>query len=1080
MGEFLGDVMKSIALCVGSIFDRDRFLVTDREIRKIHARGDYVVLLPIAMAKRALSQETDRGADCMYFLGRVPVDEMLVVTSPAMDEFFLNSLQQKCVALKIPYSELHPEPLTDYDPEVEKAWQYEMMHGYHEMAGNIFSFTDKLLGCNDVEEISEVVQELLPKNTFICMRDSFLQDLYATNGRGPLPYENFYLLADTREKARRWFSFTLDELFPDAERVFSEHKVITMIPIHCREAYFGYLVHVAEAMDGEACVLELCSVILDTTIGRYIAERRLMYANNELFNINENMRKLQETDMLTGLRNGRGFKADLGRMLTDCRLDRVDLATICVDLDRLGNINDVYGHAEGDIAIQTLSQIIKDSMPEGATVGRIGADEFIMAVPQNEWEDVIENFSTMLNGRLVIYNRISGKEYTLEANVSGMIVHPDEKNSVEEVLDESFAKKRTLKESRGSRRAKHIINPEEEKKEEHEAVLKLLNENEFRYAYQPIVSAKTGEIVAYEALMRTRLEPNLSPLTILKYATMDNRLYDIELATFGNVLKQMDQFVSELGTRKIFINSIPGHYLNETDYMMLRRKYGHLYDHLVVEVTEETEFEEGNFSELKRRSTECRFEVAVDDFGNGYSNMSNLLKCLPNYVKIDRSLIENVHEDPTKQHFVKTIIEFAHDNGFQALAEGVENMYELSAVIRMGIDLVQGYYTAKPAFVLAGSIAASVRDEIVRANVEGGHELKKKIYIVSREKELFLMQLAMEHYTGIVISQPELTIHGNPDYTAGIGIKIKDGCECRLTIKNVNIGDMDSLPCIEVGHGASLILNVEGHNEFDGNGIHVPEDSSLRIEGEGTLAIVPALSDAFCIGAGYNSVFGTIVCAMNGNLILRPEGNHCMAIGGGRSRSLEGISIQSGKIDISLSGMDGIAIGSFEGDVSIRILKCNLKIQARISNGTMIGALHGRQDIVIRDSGVEIGGAGNCIAGIGSYTETSGSIRVCDSGMRMRFNGRKIFVVGAKGGALSVSLEQTAFMLNVEGSMAIGMGTVDMAAILELIRCRLEVNMRVGEPIVAGVKERKLMLEGGTQAIKVNEHDAELLKKEEN
>ena len=66
MGEFLGDVMKSIALCVGSIFDRDRFLVTDREIRKIHARGDYVVLLPIAMAKRALSQETDRGADCMY------------------------------------------------------------------------------------------------------------------------------------------------------------------------------------------------------------------------------------------------------------------------------------------------------------------------------------------------------------------------------------------------------------------------------------------------------------------------------------------------------------------------------------------------------------------------------------------------------------------------------------------------------------------------------------------------------------------------------------------------------------------------------------------------------------------------------------------------------------------------------------------------------------------------------------------------------------------------------------------------------------------------------------------------------
>ena len=1070
--------MKSIAVCVGSIFDRDRFLQIDREIKKIHARGDYVVLLPMAMAKRALSSAMGSGADSMYFLGHVPVDEMLAVPSPAMDELFLSELRDKCASFKIPYSEMELGELTEHDPEMERIWQQEMMYGYQEMVGNIFSFTEKLLDCNDVGEISKVVEELLPKDTFICMRESFLQDLYAGGGRGPLPYEKFYLLADTRKDARTWFSFTLDSLFPDAERVFTEHKVITLIPIHCREAYFGYMVHVADSMDGESCKLEMCSVILDTTIGRYIAERRLMYANNELFNINENMRKLQETDMLTGLRNGRGFKTDLTAMLKKCRRESADLATICVDLDRLGNINDVYGHAEGDIAIQTLSQIIRDSIPEGASVGRIGADEFIVAVPQNEWEDVVENFSNMLTGRLVIYNRISGKEYTLEANVSGMIVHPEEKNSVDELLDEAFAKKRTLKESRGSRRVKHLVAPEEEKPDEHEAVLKLLNENEFRYAYQPIVSAKSGEIVAYEALMRTRQEPNLSPLTILKYATMDDRLYDIELATFSNVLKQMEQLFSELGPRKIFINSIPGHYLKETDYLMLCRKYRNLADHLVVEITEETEVEADTIATLKKRSVECKFEVAVDDFGNGYSNMSNLLKCMPNYVKIDRSLIENVHEDPKKQHFVKTIIEFAHDNGFRALAEGVENMYELSAVIRMGIDLVQGYYTAKPSFVLADSISATVRDEIVRANVEGGHELKKKIYIVSREKELFLMQLAMEHYTGIVISQPELTIHGNPDYTAGIGIRVKDGCECRLTIKNVNIGDMDSLPCIEIGHGASLTLVVEGHNEFDGNGIHVPEDSSLRIEGEGTLAIVPALSDAYCIGAGFNGVFGSIVCAMSGNLILRPEGNHCMAIGGGRSKSLEGINIMSGKIDINLSGMDCIGIGSFGGDIRIRISKCNMKILARISNGTMIGTLHGRQDIVVRDSGIEIGGAGNCIAGIGTYEETSGSIRISDCSLRMRFNGRKIFLIGAKAGALSVNMIQSACILNVEGSMAIGIGTVDKAGELELTRCRIEMNMLVGEPMVTGVMERKLRLEGGTQAIRVNDHEVGLLEQD--
>ena len=95
--------------------------------------------------------------------------------------------------------------------------------------------------------------------------------------------------------------------------------------------------------------------------------------------------------------------------------------------------------------------------------------------------------------------------------------------------------------------------------------------------------------------------------------------------------------------------------------------------------------------------------------------------------------------------------------------------------------------------------------------------------------------------------------------------------------------------------------------------------------------------------------------------------------------------------------------------------------------------------------------------------------------MRMRFNGRKIFGLGAKGGAVSVSLEQAALVIHMEGSMAIAVGTVDKAGIVEVIRSRLEVTMRVGEPIVAGVTERKLLLEGGTRKIMVNDHEAEFL-----
>ncbi|MBR1470075.1 MAG: GGDEF domain-containing protein [Lachnospiraceae bacterium] len=1072
--------MKTIAFCVGSIFDKGRFLLADKEISRIHEAGDHVLLLPVGMASRALDAKVRGEIGSLYFLEHLPIDGLVAVPGESMNREFLDRLQRKCAERKLPYKELHPEEgAVNGTPEKEEVWQSEMVNGNERMAAHVFSFTDEMLSSDDVGEISRAMEHILPKDTFLCMRGSFLQDLYANEGRGPLPYEKYYILADKRANPSTWKTFTLDELFPDAKSIFDTYKVVTLIPIHCKEAYFGYMVHVADTLDGEACSLELCSVILDLTIGRYITERRLMFANNELFNVNENMRKLKETDMLTGLRNSRGFRKDLERMLKEAHDAGKDMVTVCVDLDRLGNINDVYGHGEGDIAIQTMSQIIRDSLPEGGVAARIGADEFIVAMPQNDWDDASSGFSSILEGRLTIYNRISGKEYTLEANISSMIVRPEEKNGVDEVLDESFAKKRMLKENRGSRRSMRMFAEDEDKEEEHAAVRKLLDNNDFRYAYQPIVSAKTGEVVAYEALMRTRNEQGLSPLTILKYAAMDERLYDIELATFSNVLKQMDQLYEELGNRKIFVNSIPGHYLDETDYMMLRRKHQRIFGHLVVEVTEETDFEDESVSTLKKRSGEEHFEVAVDDFGNGYSNMSNLLKCLPNYVKIDRSLIENVHEDPKKQHFVKTIIEFAHDNGFQALAEGVENTYELAAVIRMGVDLIQGYYTARPAFVLAGTISSTVRDEIVRANVEGGHELKKKIYIVSREKELFLMQLAMERYTGIVVSQEHLILHGNPDYTAGIGIKIKDGCECRLTIRNVNLGDLDIIPCIEIGHGATLTLVVEGHNEFSGNGIHVPEDSILRLEGDGTLAIVPSVSESFCIGAPASGVFGNIVCAMNGALLLRPEGNRCVAIGGGRSSSLEGINIVSGKFDIALSGMECVGIGCFEGDVSVRMTKCNMEINAKVSTGVMIGAMHGRQDIQMKDSRLEITAAGNCIAGLGSIHETQGSIRVSDSGLYMRFNGRKLFLIGGKGGALSISVMTSTIGLAVEGSMAIGIGTVDKAAFIELLRSSLEISMRVGEPIVLGVAKRRLQLEGGSQKLFVNEKTYEIEDREE-
>ena len=128
--------------------------------------------------------------------------------------------------------------------------------------------------------------------------------------------------------------------------------------------------------------------------------------------------------------------------------------------------------------------------------------------------------------------------------------------------------------------------------------------------------------------------------------------------------------------------------------------------------------EEGDFDPTEALATmkatyqRMNIKTAVDDYGSGYSNVSNLLRYKPDYVKIDRSLLTRIEESPQKQHFVRDIIEFSHDNGILALAEGVETEAELKTVIMLGVDLVQGYFTARPEKELVQTIEARIAQAV--------------------------------------------------------------------------------------------------------------------------------------------------------------------------------------------------------------------------------------------------------------------------------------------------------------------------------------------------------------------------------
>ena len=284
-----------------------------------------------------------------------------------------------------------------------------------------------------------------------------------------------------------------------------------------------------------------------------------------------------------------------------------------------------------------------------------------------------------------------------------------------------------------------------EEKTELAEVAAIIDENRFYYHFQPIVNTLDGSIYSYEALMRPKSDMRLTPFHILQYAELTGRLDDIERETFLNVLNIIDNNKPKFKDRRVFINSIPKIRLNGSDL----RRVGELLvkhsDTAVVELTEQAESDEDDLNDLKERYTNMGVKIAIDDYGTGYSNVKNLLRYMPNYVKIDRSLISDIQNNSQKRYFVREIIEFCHSTGIMALAEGVETSEELRTVILLGVDLIQGYYTAKPDSEIIDSIPYEIRQEIKIYQQERQDGRNQQIYTAEAGERVQLDKLVTDN-----------------------------------------------------------------------------------------------------------------------------------------------------------------------------------------------------------------------------------------------------------------------------------------------------------------------------------------------
>lgn len=380
-------------------------------------------------------------------------------------------------------------------------------------------------------------------------------------------------------------------------------------------------------------------------------------------------------------------------------------AIIMLDLDNLKYVNDTYGHDFGDDYIRTAATALKGFQKYGGVVSRLSGDEFNIFLSGFSSKDEIraviaEVREALLNSYCLLSD---GTHYKIRAS-AGIAWYPDDSKSSELLMKYADFAMYTIKHTTKGEIAEFDMNAYAK-----DSVLitgveemnKIIDECRIRYAFHSIVSAKTGEIYGYEALMRPQSTILHSPAELLRIAKTGAKLYEIERLTWIEALrafrKQRDAGNIPDGVR-IFVNTISNSVLEQPDIDVIENENKDIMSMVVMEITESEDVNEEYNQRKMKRLEKWNAHLALDDFGTGYNSDYALITMHPNIIKIDRSIISGCDKDVSRRTIIGNLVRLARTKNITVLAEGVETEGELRTVIESGVDLLQGYFINRPVF----------------------------------------------------------------------------------------------------------------------------------------------------------------------------------------------------------------------------------------------------------------------------------------------------------------------------------------------------------------------------------------------
>ena len=487
-------------------------------------------------------------------------------------------------------------------------------------------------------------------------------------------------------------------------------------------------------------------------------------------------------------------------------------------------------------------------------------------------------------------------------------------------------------------------------------------------------------------------------------------------------------------------------------------------------MTENYEYADSEAARIKEKYHRLNIPIAIDDFGSGYSNITNLLHYTPNVVKIDRSLISGIESDQNKKHFVREIVDFCAENKIMTLAEGVETQAELQTVVRLGIDLIQGFYTARPSPELITSIPYELRNEIRVCHDEREDGRRLRLHYAENGERLSLEKLARSGISRIIVgrgfSVGTVTVSGMPFIDTDIHIETAEGYCGRIVLEYAHLSNLTEKPCIDIGENSKPVITLVGESKLKNSGIRVPESSTVTLEGKGSLSIELGSADYYGIGNDLYSRHGELIFEQDGTVNITAESHSGVCIGSGLGGK---ISIRRGRYVLRASGGMSLCIGAYSGSAEIEMIGCDLYAYAAGALSASIGSVSGDAKIRIMYSNIKCSTEGQMSAAIGTVQGESSEIVTESASFTISMTANTLTSVGSLFGSSDISIRKCGFKINADGAYALAFGGINGQTKLFLTDVDLSAEIATEFKVCAAAVPEDIEIVGGKCSIKMGD-----------